>query len=151
MEVALRPLCEADFKMVLSGNREECWAGDYPSQGDREAAELGMVAPFIEPPWCHYQIVIGASGLVVGQAGFHGPPTNEEVEIGYGVVPSARDRGIATAAVAALLEIALARVEVRQVKARVEASNVASQRVLDRCGFGVERRRGSRLFYVRGR
>ncbi len=148
MQVTLEPLFEADFKAILSGDRLERWAGDYPSPVHRKGAEFGLVAPLSEPPWCHYQISIGASGLVVGDAGFHGPPTNEEVEIGYSVVPSARGRGIATAAVTALCKIALERVEVHQVTAMVKPSNLASQRVLARCGFSVEQQREGMLFYV---
>ena len=50
-------------------------------------------------------LIIGrADGRILGDLGTHGPPDSEGcVEIGYSLAPSARGRGIGTAAVAALV------------------------------------------------
>ena len=49
-------------------------------------------------------IVRRADGRILGDLGTHGPPDSEGcVEIGYSLAPSARGKGIGTAAVAALV------------------------------------------------
>ena len=49
-------------------------------------------------------IIRRADGQILGDLGTHGPPDSEGcVEIGYSLAPSARGKGIGTAAVAALV------------------------------------------------
>jgi len=81
-------------------------------------------------------IVRRADGRIIGDLGTHGPPDKSGcVEIGYALAPSARGKGIGTAAVAALIK-ALARVPVVQrVTAVTGAQNTASRRLLERQGF----------------
>jgi len=71
----------------------------------------------------------------VGSCGFKGPPKQGEVEIGYGVSPSFQRRGIATAAVHALLEMAFADTSVSSVLATISPGNIASIRVAEKLGF----------------
>ncbi len=72
----------------------------------------------------------------IGTIGFHAPPWLEptgEVEIGFGLVPSARGHGLGTEAVAALLaEVDAVGV---QVRASVGPGNAASLRLLAVGGF----------------
>ncbi len=73
---------------------------------------------------------------LVGEAGFKGPPdAGGGVEVGYGLVPAARGRGLATEAAGALVGWALGRPDVRRVLAECEPDNTASARVLARLGF----------------
>jgi RimJ/RimL family protein N-acetyltransferase len=59
-------------------------------------------------PWCStYFMVQNPQQLVVGACGFKGAPVQGRVEIGYGVSPGMRGQGHASAAVKALLAIAL--------------------------------------------
>jgi RimJ/RimL family protein N-acetyltransferase len=82
-------------------------------------------------------------GLVVGDCGWFGPPDDAgEAEIGYGLAPSARGKGLGTAAVAALLAWVRAQGAVH-VRAEVLPGNEASMRLLVRLGFEqVEERAG---------
>ena len=57
-------------------------------------------------------------GVVVGGIGFHGPPSGDVVEVGYGVVPAARGRGVATEALRLLLDVAAGLEGVRRVVGR---------------------------------
>lgn len=121
------------------------WAPDYPAAPDLLLASLaGQIPdshsdgpnpaplPHIWGPW---QIQVGDDGLVIGGAGFKGPPDQRgDVEIGYGLVTSARGQGYATEAVQALVEL-VAHHEVSAVSAETAVDNLASQRVLLRCGF----------------
>ena len=63
------------------------------------------------------------------------PNTNGEVEIGYGVAQSCRNRGHATNAVAAMLDYARSDPAVCAVTASTAVANTASQRALERNGF----------------
>ena len=76
-----------------------------------------------------------ATGLAIGGIGCHGAPTDGIVEIGYGIAPEARGRGLATEALAALVAFLEAQPEIRVVRAATDADNEPSQRVLERCGF----------------
>jgi RimJ/RimL family protein N-acetyltransferase len=90
------------------------------------------------PTWGPRHIVRAFDGLVVGSIGFFGPPEHAadgvpEVEVGYGLVESARGHGAATEALTALLA-ETDRIPVR-VRASVRPDNRPSIRVLAKCGF----------------
>jgi RimJ/RimL family protein N-acetyltransferase len=89
------------------------------------------------------------SGLIIGGAGFHGPPINETVEIGYGIVGSQRGRGYASQAVAELLHLAEATDAVAIVRATTTPTNRASQRVLERMKFSRIQDEGDEFVYLR--
>jgi [ribosomal protein S5]-alanine N-acetyltransferase len=108
---------------------------------DAHRAMLGAINK--SPTWWMHQIVV--NGVVVGDIGFHGPPTPElAVEIGYSVVPAWRGRGIATRACALIVQQAW-HDGAFAVVAETDADNVASQAVLLRNGF---RRRPDGVFKI---
>jgi [ribosomal protein S5]-alanine N-acetyltransferase len=88
-------------------------------------------------PWAlGFSVVERASGAVVGGCGYKGPPDAEGcVEIAYGVAPSYRSRGYATEAARALVAFAFGRCYVRLVRAHTRPENIASARVVAKCGF----------------
>jgi RimJ/RimL family protein N-acetyltransferase len=129
----LVPLTDAEAEAILQGRREgRPWSPGYPTPGDVETA--AWPAP-TDPRWRTLQLVERATGLVIGAIGCHGAPEGGIVEIGYGIAEETRGRGLATEAVAALVEFLEAQPEVRTVRAATDADNVPSQRVLERCGF----------------
>jgi len=73
--------------------------------------------------------------VLVGWGGFKGPPQEGAVEIGYAVAPGWRGRGVASAAVRALLDEAWAAPGVEAVRAHTLAEANASVRVLETAGF----------------
>jgi RimJ/RimL family protein N-acetyltransferase len=75
-----------------------------------------------------------ADGRAIGGLGFKGQPDGGCVEIGYGLVPSARGHGHAAEAVIALLTVA-ADHGLSRVLADTTLDNIASQRTLIRAGF----------------
>jgi [ribosomal protein S5]-alanine N-acetyltransferase len=88
-------------------------------------------------PWMHgFTIADRTSGAAIGGCGFKGPPDPEGiVEIAYGVDPAHQGRGYATEASRALVEFAFGSGLVRVVRAHTKTGNVASERVLAKCGF----------------
>ncbi|MFI1170084.1 GNAT family N-acetyltransferase [Streptomyces melanogenes] len=133
--LVLRPWTTVEPTAVLDNTRSVLWADDFPAEGDRVVA-----GPFEQHPgWLgehgHRLIIEGDSGLVVGSIGLFRPPSEGTVEIGYGLVPSRRDRGYATEATRALADFALTVPDVHTVVAGAELSNPASVRVLEKAGF----------------
>jgi RimJ/RimL family protein N-acetyltransferase len=80
---------------------------------------------------------IGAPGpVLVGNAGFLGPPRDGAVDVGYSVLPQYQQRGIATEVVGRLLRWAFQESTLLQrIAAETEWSNPASVRVLNKLGF----------------
>ncbi|MFG2678480.1 GNAT family N-acetyltransferase [Streptomyces sp. NPDC048392] len=86
--------------------------------------------------WMVRQAVIGDEGLVVGHAGFHGPPDEVGmVEIGYSIAPAFRRRGYARSALIELLRRAAAETPVTTVRATIGPDNVASLATISGFGF----------------
>ena len=84
-------------------------------------------------------LIVGrADGRILGDLGTHGPPDGEGcVEIGYSLAPSARGKGIGTAAVAALVRRLAGVPGIRRVTAVTGAENTPSRRLLERQGFRI--------------
>lgn len=89
----------------------------------------------MQDPWVHGFHVRDASGDIVGQCGFKGPPANGIVEIAYAIQPDHQGRGHATAAARALVAFAFDSGQVCLVRAHTLPEGVASQRVLIKAGF----------------
>ena len=75
-----------------------------------------------------------AGGEVVASVAVKHPLAAGTVEIGYGVAPAAEGRGVATAAVLALVPLLQAK-GARQITAESSPDNPASGRVLTKAGF----------------
>lgn len=124
------------------GTRPAQWHPEYPTADSLDAAGMllaayeasGLDLP-AEPVWWLFGIV--CEGVLVGDAGFHGPPglgRPVAVEIGYQVVPAWRRRGVATAACGLLLAHAWGH-GADVVVADADPGNLASRAVLRSHGF----------------
>jgi RimJ/RimL family protein N-acetyltransferase len=133
--LVLRAWTAVEAATVADDGRLDDWAEDFPDEGDRVIAPLLAAKPIWLGPFGHRLIVERESGLVVGSLGLFWPPTDGEVELGYGVVPSRRGLGYAPEATRALTEHARTSPEVKTVFANVEMANPASVRVLEKAGF----------------
>jgi [ribosomal protein S5]-alanine N-acetyltransferase len=86
--------------------------------------------------WIARAAVAEPDGVVVGHAGFHGPPDADGmVEVGYSVDPAQRRRGYATAMLRELLRRAEAEPGVRTVRATIRPDNTASLATIAPFGF----------------
>ena len=131
----LRAWTPDEIDAVLNGGRLAHWASDFPAEGDQVIVGLIAGRPEWLTAWGHRRLVLRDSGVVVGSAGLFWPPEGGALELGYGLVPSARGRGYATEAVRALTAHALTAPDVHTVHARVDRANGPSVRVLERAGF----------------
>jgi len=133
--LVLRTWTLAEAAAVLGDSRAADWAEDFPAEGDRLIAGLLDRKPAWLGEHGHRLVIERDSGLVVGAIGLFWPPSEGNLEIGYGIVPSRRGRGYAPEATRALAEFALTAPGVHTVFANVELSNPASMRVLEKAGF----------------
>lgn len=86
--------------------------------------------------WITGAIVDEHRDLVVGRAGYHGPPDDAGmVEIGYAVEPEYRRKGYARAALESLLRRAAREPEVRTVRVSIGPGNLASYGLASQYGF----------------
>jgi|WetSurMetagenome_2_1015567.scaffolds.fasta_scaffold332354_2 [ribosomal protein S5]-alanine N-acetyltransferase len=128
---------------LLGAQVPEDWP---PGEYDRPAIEL-FRATMAERPevfgWLGWYAILragaGRPAIVVAAAGYLGPPDAEgAVEVGYSVAAAHRSRGYASEVVGALVARAFSRPDVARVIAHTSADNLASSRVLERCGFSPD-------------
>lgn len=105
------------------------WALDQIAR-DARFEEWGM----------HYLVLLDSEmgARVVGVAGFHGPPLEGTVEIGYSLLQRYRGRGLAREAVSALVDRALAAEGVEVVVAHTPPDASDSISLLRAVGFAFD-------------
>ena len=155
MDLSIQLATRGVARRVSRGRRDPesdlPWAEGYPMEGDKRAClaylrQLPVMGGASRSsPFGYYQIVI--AGEVVGGIGFHGPPRDGLVEVGYGVVPDARGRGVASEALRAILGVAASVESVKRVCGRTTPDNVASQRVMLSAGMQLVGRDPEFLHY----
>lgn len=114
------------------------WLDAAPGSGTQIAAKMVTMAAEAGaylPGWGLFVIQRAGDGVALGGIGFHGPPSEGTVEIGYDLTESARGAGWATDAVIALTRWTLRLPAVDTVLATTDPGNLPSQRVLLRAGF----------------
>lgn len=95
-------------------------------------------APAARHVWHTFWLIILGGERAIGMIGFKGPAdTNGQVEIGYGIIPAQQGHGYATEAVSAFINWAFSpgHKGVAAVIAETTRDNLASQRVLQKCGM----------------
>jgi len=127
------------------------WLGPRPGQAEADPS----AAPWL--PRVLLLRVTDASGghepVVVGEAGFHGPPDSDgRVEIGYMVASEHRRRGYAEEAVRALMGWAAAEHGITRFRAGISPHNAASLNLIRKLGFAQagahdHKQRGKELIF----
>ncbi len=110
------------------------WVDGFPRRDDLDGAPLRDVDAVPDRQWATRLVVRRSDDRVVGTLGFFGPPAADGVvEIGYGLVESARGQGLITDALR--LVVPAAEVSGATVQAHAAYDNVASRRALVAAGF----------------
>lgn len=138
----LRPLPGAAAQ-ALPGDRDGAarhigmaLAADWPQPDLLDVLPMQAASSSTDEPYGVWVIIDDASEMVIGDAGFMGPPGGDGIiEIGYSVIPGYRGRGIATEAVRALARWGLNQPAVLGILAHCEPGNGPSIAVLTRVGF----------------
>ena len=85
--------------------------------------------------WYAMWIIENEDGIRVGDLCFKGYEEGKNPEIGYGIDDEFQGKGYATEAVKLALEWAFSHPGVAAVEAETDPDNIASQKVLAKCGF----------------
>ena len=85
--------------------------------------------------WYAMWIIEKIDGEQIGDLCFKGLEDGQNPEIGYGIDDEFQGKGYATEAVKLALKWAFKHPEVSAVEAETDPDNIASQKVLDKCGF----------------
>ena len=129
--VALRPVADGDLDALFEQMRdpEGVWMAAFTpaDPGDRDAFDAHMARVLSSPDITHRAVI--CDGRLAGSiASF---PAEGEREVTYWIDRAAWGKGIATQALALLLELVTA----RPLYARAASDNAGSLRVLQKCGF----------------
>ncbi len=121
----------ADNPRVAAGLRD-----GFPSPYTTADAER-FLAMATSPAGRNLLLAIEVDGQACGGIGIH--PLEDvyrkTAEIGYWLAEPYWGRGIATAAVRALVPLAFGRYDLARIQAGIFSNNPASMRVLEKCGF----------------
>lgn len=82
-------------------------------------------------------------GTHIGELCFKGIDSDGVVEIGYGIVEKYQEHGYATEAVKAISSWAFQEPKVSAIEAEIDDKNIASKKVLEKCGFVFSGKRGN--------
>ena len=102
--------------------------------------------------YSHWVMILPEENRLVGGIGLNGLPDKEgKVFVGYYVDEGCAGQGLATEATLSLVEWAFQNAEVKAVLADTLKDGIASQRVLEKCGFGFleETVEGNRRYCLR--
>jgi ribosomal-protein-alanine N-acetyltransferase len=139
--VILRSASVAELQAAIEGARAftELTGLDVPKGWPEKAAmfEYAVGQLLLHPrdiDWWVY-FFLDASGRLVGSGGYHGPPADGSVEIGYEIAREFRQHGLGTAAVVELVAKAFENSDVQEVIAKTEMKTNPSVKILERIGF----------------
>jgi len=127
----------------------ELWHPEYPFHDELDPLRTLSSMADPHPVFTMYVVRTVSDGVAIGGLGFFGPPDAAgAVEVGYGLVASARGAGLATEALLAALSTA-ADHGALSVCAEAAIANLPSRRVLEKAGFVELRRDGGTAHFVR--
>ena len=104
-----------------------------------KAAYTEMLNGCIENPeqweWYAIWMIELKDGTHIGELCFKGLDSNGVVEVGYGIMEQYQEHGYATEAVKAISQWAFQEPKVLAIEAETDEKNIASKKVLEKCGF----------------
>lgn len=108
-------------------------------ESELQKAYMEMLNGCLEHPkewnWYAIWIIENEEGVHIGDLCFKGYEDGKNPEIGYGINDEFQGKGYATEAVKLALEWAFNHSGVEAVEAETNLNNIASQKVLEKCGF----------------
>ena len=152
--LVLRPLVLGDTQRMLEMSQEDCARQWLPSQvyrDERHAAHSDRVSDrsvqLGSPARQRMRSSLGLrrklTGRLIGHVGLS--PLFDTVEVGFGIATSEQRKGYATEGVAEVCAWGLERFSLPAIVGVTDEENVASQRVLIRCGFSRKEEKMMRL------
>lgn len=134
----LRPFTAEELDAVASGEHADHFTRGFPTAEDMDFARESLMAGgyfFTESVYARMAVLEKSTGVVVGTAGFVGPPIDDELEIVGSLAADHRNRGYAQEGLTALLGVAFTDRSVTGVRASVPGDNDPAAQVLLAAGF----------------
>ncbi|MED7951039.1 GNAT family N-acetyltransferase [Streptomyces sp. BE303] len=142
-EIRLRPATREDLPVLdlLNNSGPETasafgWFGwNDPARLTRRWEENGLLTPDSG------NLVVAEGDEVLGHVSWHRSqqgPLNHSWNIGAGILPEARGRGVGTTAQRLLVRYLFAHTQVNRIDASTDVTNAAEQRALEKAGFTRE-------------
>ena len=154
--VSLRPRTDADLDVLFAIAADlDTWEernpeAPHPLTRDQFDARTARAAES-DAPGDRVSFMIDVDGMAVGAASLYDFDLFAgHAEAGISLLPTARGRGIGTAAIALLVEFGFARRNLRRIHLQAIASNTAALRAYEKAGFLIEGRQREHA-WVRGR
>ncbi|MBW9144008.1 GNAT family N-acetyltransferase [Clostridium sp. CM027] len=140
------PLTLNQFKLLLDGidkmeKELKLSASNECLDGHTQEAMEGLYQEAVKNRdryfwYTNWQIILKSENKAIGSACFMKcPDENGEVEIGYGINSTYQNNGYMTEAAQAICEWAISQHDVSIIIAETEKDNIASHRVLQKCGM----------------
>ncbi|MBQ7567799.1 GNAT family N-acetyltransferase [bacterium] len=132
---------------IYPANREQMETlKDSATDTDLQSAYGEMLEYALQNPkqweWYAAWLIELKDGTHIGDLCFKGLKDDGTAEIGYGIMEEYQGQGYATEAVEAALDWAFQNPLATAIEAETEPDNLASQRVLAKCGFATTGTRG---------
>ncbi|MFE5208983.1 GNAT family N-acetyltransferase [Streptomyces sp. NPDC056600] len=132
--------CHAEALLAFEQENRAWFARTVADRGDAYFAHfadrLGALLAEQEAGVCHFHVVRGDGGEIAARVNLV-DVTDGSAELGYRVAERYAGRGLATASVRELCRTAAELYGLRALTATADEDNLASRRVLERCGFTV--------------
>lgn len=150
--VSLRARCNEDLDVLFSIAADlDTWEERTPhSPAPLTRAKFDARTSEGDAPEGNVTFVVEVDGTAVGSASLFGFDSfAHHAEAGIALVPSARARGIGTAAIGQLVEFGFVRCNLRRIHLQAIESNVGAIRAYEKAGFVIEGRQREHA-WVRG-
>ncbi len=137
----LSPLSAPDWPLFYQLHTDPAviaYCFDEPTLAEIEAKFTERLQPWTPGAahWLCLVITERSSGQPIGVTGFC--QRQQQTEVGFMLLPSVAGRGYATESLQALLDHAQQQLGLQQFSAVVTEGNMASERVLGKCGFQLQ-------------
>jgi ribosomal-protein-alanine N-acetyltransferase len=139
----LRPFAPSDVEPMLAMSQEDCARKWLPSQVYRDEAHAASAIDWLirqfdlqMTPKTNafvFGVADKATGQLIGHVGLS--PLLDGVEVGFGIATSEQGKGYGAEAVSRACAWGFERLSLSAILGVTDEENVASQRVLRRCGF----------------
>lgn len=132
----------ADLKKWLGRDEVYTYWGRKVTGGEKNPESL-----FVDPrPWVkrklgkdmHWGVVLKNAGEVMGDVTINDVQNDRMASIGYRLNPDEWSKGYITEAVQAVVQYIFGQTHLQRLEATVDVRNLASVRVLEKCGFQRE-------------
>ncbi len=142
--LVLRPFSMADLAMLKPIVQEPDIFHYFPNQDPWTDEKTEGYIQYQINHWHlygygHWALVRNETGQIIGWNGLEFLPDTNETEVGYLLSKAFWGKGYATEAAIAAIQFGIKKIKLNEIIGLTHPENIASQRVLEKCGFSFTR------------